>query len=60
MWAGREFLLTVGLLVHIDAEVLRPPPAARQRLHPHLRRRPLLRRRRRAALALPAVTERHE
>ena len=33
---GGGVMLTVGLLVHVDAEVLRPPPAARQRLHPHL------------------------
>jgi hypothetical protein len=34
--AGREGgLLTVGLLVHVDAQVLGPPPAARQRLHLH-------------------------
>uniref|UniRef100_A0A0A9AH25 Uncharacterized protein n=1 Tax=Arundo donax TaxID=35708 RepID=A0A0A9AH25_ARUDO len=28
--------LTVRFLVHVDAEVLRSPPAARQCLHPHL------------------------
>lgn len=34
---ARGGMLTVWLLIHVDAEVLRPPSAASQRLHSHRR-----------------------